>query len=215
MSSISPIATKDLPRDQRAGLRLPRCAGLGRRGRRQGGDADDHGRRPRRRRSPAPSRCSRRWARTSPMSGRNGAGQTCKVANQIIVALNIQAVARRWCSPRRPAPIPRRCAGADGRLRVVAHPGGACRAHAERHVQPGLPHPLHQKDLNLALSAAKELGLALPNTAIAQQMFSSCAAHGGGELDHSALVLAIEGMAAHSLRDRHNGRVRNGTSRIR
>ena len=76
--------------------------------------------------------------------------------------------------------------------------------HAERMLNgtfnPGFRIRLHQKDLNLALSAARELGLALPNTAIAQQMFDSCAAHGGAELDHSALVLAIEGMADFSIR---------------
>jgi 2-hydroxy-3-oxopropionate reductase len=61
---------------------------------------------------------------------------------------------------------------------------------------------LHQKDLNLALSSAKVLGLSLPNTAIAQQMFASCIAHGGEEMDHSAMILAIEGMAAHSIRQK-------------
>jgi 2-hydroxy-3-oxopropionate reductase len=66
---------------------------------------------------------------------------------------------------------------------------------------PGFRIRLHQKDLNLALSAARELGLALPNTAIAQQMFASCAAHGGADLDHSALIMAIEGLGSHSIRD--------------
>ena len=76
--------------------------------------------------------------------------------------------------------------------------------HAERMLNgtfnPGFKIKLHQKDLNLALSSAKALSLSLPNTAIAQQMFSSCIAHGGAEQDHSALVLAIEGLAAHSIR---------------
>ncbi len=62
------------------------------------------------------------------------------------------------------------------------------------------PYRLHQKYLALALSSAKELNVALPNTAIAQQMFASCSAHGGGELDHSALIMAIEGLANHSIR---------------
>ena len=77
--------------------------------------------------------------------------------------------------------------------------------HAERMLNgtfnPGFRIRLHQKDLNLALSAAKELSLSLPNTAIAQQMFSSCAAHGGADLDHSALILAIEGLADFSVRE--------------
>jgi 2-hydroxy-3-oxopropionate reductase len=78
--------------------------------------------------------------------------------------------------------------------------------HAERMLNgtfnPGFRIKLHQKDLNLALTAAKELNMSLPNTAIAQQMFSSCAAHGGAELDHSALVLAIEGLAGFSMREK-------------
>ena len=76
--------------------------------------------------------------------------------------------------------------------------------HAERMINgtfnPGFRIRLHQKDLNLALSAAKELNLSLPNTAIAQQMMSSVSAHGGGELDHSALIKAVEGLAGHSIR---------------
>jgi 2-hydroxy-3-oxopropionate reductase len=60
---------------------------------------------------------------------------------------------------------------------------------------PGFRIRLHQKDLNLALAAAREMGMALPNTALAQQMFSVVAAQGGAELDHSALITAIERMA--------------------
>ncbi len=67
---------------------------------------------------------------------------------------------------------------------------------------PGFRIRLHQKDLNLALSSARSLGVALPNTAIAQQMFASCAAWGGEELDHSALIQAIEGLANFSIRDK-------------
>jgi 3-hydroxyisobutyrate dehydrogenase-like beta-hydroxyacid dehydrogenase len=76
--------------------------------------------------------------------------------------------------------------------------------HAERMLNgtfnPGFRIRLHQKDLNLALLAAKDLNLSLPNTAIAQQMFASCAAHDGADLDHSALILAIEGLAGFSIR---------------
>ena len=68
--------------------------------------------------------------------------------------------------------------------------------HAERMIKrtfaPGFRIRLHQKDLNIALQSARELGMALPNTAIAQQMFSACVAQGGGDWDHSALVRAIE-----------------------
>ena len=78
--------------------------------------------------------------------------------------------------------------------------------HAERMINrtfaPGFRIRLHQKDLNLALTAARELGLSLPNTAIAQQMFTSVAAHGGADLDHSALVKAIETLGDFSLQDK-------------
>jgi 2-hydroxy-3-oxopropionate reductase len=130
-----------------------------------------------------------------------GAGQICKVANQIIVALNIQAVSEALVFASK--------AGADPAKVRQALMGGFASSrileiHAERMLKgtfdPGFKIKLHQKDLNLALSSAKALSLSLPNTAIAQQMFSSCIAHGGAEQDHSALVLAIEGLAAHSIR---------------
>jgi 2-hydroxy-3-oxopropionate reductase len=131
----------------------------------------------------------------------NGDGQTCKVANQIIVALNIQAVSEALVFAARagadPAKVRQALMGGFASSRILE-------VHAERMLKgtfnPGFRIRLHQKDLNLALSAAKELNLALPNTAIAQQMFDSCAAHGGADLDHSALILAIEGLGNTSIR---------------
>jgi 2-hydroxy-3-oxopropionate reductase len=131
----------------------------------------------------------------------NGAGQTCKVANQIIVALNIQAVAEALVFASKagadPAKVRQALMGGFASSRILE-------VHAERMLNgtfnPGFRIRLHQKDLNLALSAAKDLQLSLPNTAIAQQMFASCMAHGGGELDHSAMILALEGMAKHAIR---------------
>ncbi|HBK06066.1 MAG TPA: 2-hydroxy-3-oxopropionate reductase [Acetobacteraceae bacterium] len=131
-----------------------------------------------------------------------GAGQVCKVANQIIVALNIQAVSEALVFASK--------AGADPAKVRQAIMGGFASSrilelHAERMINgtfnPGFKVKLHQKDLNLALASAKALNLALPNTAIAQQMFSSCIAHGGAELDHSALITVIEDMAGHSIRE--------------
>lgn len=133
----------------------------------------------------------------------NGTGQTCKVANQIIVALNIQAVAEALVFAAR--------AGADPAKVREALMGGFASSrvleiHAERMIKgsfnPGFRVRLHQKDLNLALTASRELGLSLPNTAIAQQMFTSVAAHGGADLDHSALVKAIELLGGFSLQDK-------------
>jgi 2-hydroxy-3-oxopropionate reductase len=133
----------------------------------------------------------------------NGAGQVCKVANQIIVALNIQAVSEALVFASKagadPAKVRQAISGGFAASRILE-------LHAERMINgtfnPGFKIKLHQKDLNLALSSAKALDLALPNTAIAQQLLSSCIAHGGGELDHSALILAIEGLAAHSIREK-------------
>ena len=135
--------------------------------------------------------------------GAVGTGQVCKVANQIIVALNIQAVAEALVFAARagadPAKVRQAITGGFASSRVLE-------LHAERMINrtfnPGFRIRLHQKDLNLALSSARELGLALPNTAIAQQMMSSVTAHGGGELDHSALVQAIEGLGGFAIPDR-------------
>ena len=132
----------------------------------------------------------------------NGTGQICKVANQIIVALNIQAVSEALVFASK--------AGADPAKVRSALTGGFASSrilevHAERMINgtfnPGFKIKLHQKDLNLALSSAKALSLSLPNTAIAQQLFASCIAHGGADLDHSALILATEDLAAHSIRE--------------
>ncbi len=54
---------------------------------------------------------------------------------------------------------------------------------------------LHQKDLNLALSSARAIGVSLPNTATCQELFNACAAHDGSAWDHSAMVRALEMMA--------------------
>src|SRR3984957_17742532 len=132
-----------------------------------------------------------------------GAGQVCKVANQIIVALNIQAVSEALVFASKagadPAKVRQAISGGFASSRILE-------VHAERMINgtfnPGFKVKLHQKDLNLALSSAKALSLSLPNTAIAQQMFSSVIAHGGAELDHSALITAIEGLADHTIRDK-------------
>jgi 2-hydroxy-3-oxopropionate reductase len=128
--------------------------------------------------------------------GGNGDGQTAKVANQIIVALNIEAVAEALLFASR--------AGADpARVRQALMGGFAgskvLEVHGERMVkrtfEPGFRIELHQKDLNLALASARQLGVSLPNTATAQELFNSCAAHGGKAWDHSAIVRALEKLA--------------------
>jgi 2-hydroxy-3-oxopropionate reductase len=128
--------------------------------------------------------------------GGNGDGQTAKVANQIIVALNIEAVAEALLFAAK--------AGADpARVRQALMGGFASskilEVHGERMVQrtfdPGFRIELHQKDLNLALSSARALGVSMPNTATAQELFNSCTALGGKAWDHSAMVRALERMA--------------------
>jgi 2-hydroxy-3-oxopropionate reductase len=132
--------------------------------------------------------------------GGNGDGQTAKVANQIIVALNIEAVAEALVFAAK--------AGADPAKVRQALMGGFASSkilevHGERMIKrtfnPGFRIELHQKDLNLALSSARALGVSLPNTANAQELFNSCAAHGGKGWDHSAMVKALEKMANHEV----------------
>jgi len=128
--------------------------------------------------------------------GGNGDGQTAKVANQIIVALNIEAVGEALLFASR--------AGADpARVRQALMGGFASskilEVHGERMIkrtfEPGFRIELHQKDLNLALSSARALGVSLPNTSTAQELFNSCAAHAGKAWDHSAMVRALEKLA--------------------
>lgn len=132
--------------------------------------------------------------------GAVGDGQVAKVANQIIVALNIEAVSEALVFAAR--------AGADPEKVRRALLGGfasskVLEVHGERMIKrafdPGFRIELHQKDLNLALSSAKTLGLALPNTASTQQLFSSCIAWGGKAWDHSALVKSIEALGNFAL----------------
>ncbi|MDI3306786.1 MAG: 2-hydroxy-3-oxopropionate reductase [Acetobacteraceae bacterium] len=136
----------------------------------------------------------------------NGAGQTCKVANQIVVALTIEAVSEALVFASK--------AGADPAKVRQALMGGLATSrilelHGERMIKrtfnPGFRIALHQKDLNLALQSAKELGIALPNTASTQQLFSACVAAGAAGLDHSALVKALEIMAAHKVAPDNQG----------
>jgi 2-hydroxy-3-oxopropionate reductase len=129
-----------------------------------------------------------------------GDGQTAKVANQIIVALTIEAVGEALLFASK--------AGADPAKVREALMGGFASSkilevHGERMIKrtfdPGFRIKLHQKDLNLALESARSLQMALPNTATAQELFNACAANGGSAWDHSALVKALEIMANHTV----------------
>jgi 2-hydroxy-3-oxopropionate reductase len=133
--------------------------------------------------------------------GSNGDGQTCKVANQIIVALTIEAVGEALLFASK--------AGADPAKVRQALMGGFASSkilevHGERMIKrtfnPGFRIELHQKDLNLALSGARALGISLPNTATCQELFNACAANGGSAWDHSAMVRALEMLAKHEIK---------------
>jgi 2-hydroxy-3-oxopropionate reductase len=132
--------------------------------------------------------------------GENGAGQTTKVANQIIVALNIEAVGEALLFASKagadPAKVRQALMGGFAASRILE-------VHGERMIKrtfdPGFRIELHQKDLSLALAGARAMGVSLPNTATAQELFNSCAANGGAKWDHSALVRALEKMANHEV----------------
>lgn len=130
-----------------------------------------------------------------------GSGQICKIANQVIVALNIEAVAEALVFASK--------AGADpGRVREALMGGFASsrvlEVHAEkmihRQFEPGFRIDLHRKDLKLALTAAQELAISLPNTANTMQLLNACAAQpDGGSKDHSSLIEALEMAANHQV----------------
>ncbi|MDP3823109.1 MAG: 2-hydroxy-3-oxopropionate reductase [Burkholderiales bacterium] len=132
--------------------------------------------------------------------GGNGDGQTTKVANQIIVALNIAAVGEALLFASKagadPAKVRQALMGGFAASRILE-------VHGERMIKrtfnPGFRIKLHQKDLGLAMQGARELGVSLPQTASAAQLMQVCAANGMGDLDHSALVKALELMAGHEV----------------
>ena len=129
-----------------------------------------------------------------------GAGQVCKVANQVIVALNIEAVGEALLLASK--------AGVDPSKVRQALMGGFASSkileiHGERMIErtfkPGFRIELHQKDLNLALNTARSLGVSLPNTSTAQELFNACSATGQSSQDHSAMVCALERLAQHTV----------------
>ncbi len=139
--------------------------------------------------------------------GDNGDGQTCKVANQIIVALHIEAVGEALLFASKmgadPAKVRQALMGGFASSRILE-------VHGERMIkrtfEPGFRIELHQKDLALALGSARQIGVSLPNTATAQELFNACAAHGGKAWDHSALVRALELLADHEIGGKGGGK---------
>jgi 2-hydroxy-3-oxopropionate reductase len=132
--------------------------------------------------------------------GGNGDGQTTKVANQIIVGLTIEAVAEALLFASKagadPAKVREALMGGFAASRVLEVHGDRM---VKRNFEPGFRIDLHHKDLNLALQGAASLGLSLPNTAATQQLFNAARAAGGGAWDHSGVVQVLEKLASHNV----------------
>lgn len=200
MSSISPIATRDFARriGERACSYLDAPVSGGEVGARAatltimvGGPADVFERmRP----------IFESMGKNITLIGENGAGQTAKVANQIIVALTIEAVGEALLFASK--------AGVDpARVRQALMGGFASskilEVHGERMIlrkfQPGFRIGLHRKDLCLALDGARSLELSLPCTALCHEMLNAAMANFGNDLDHSGLVRVLEKLADHQV----------------
>ncbi|MGC2040879.1 2-hydroxy-3-oxopropionate reductase [Paraburkholderia caledonica] len=132
--------------------------------------------------------------------GAVGAGQVCKVANQVIVAATIEAVGEALLLASKagvdPARVREALMGGFASSRILEVHGERM---TKRTFDPGFRIELHQKDLNLALQTAQTLGVSLPNTATCQALFNACVAHGGKAWDHSAMVRALEVLANHEI----------------
>ena len=143
--------------------------------------------------------------KTITLVGGNGAGQICKIANQIIVALTIEAVAEGLLFASKagadPAKVREALLGGFAASRVLEVHGERMIKHA---FEPGFRVELHQKDLNLALSNARALGVSLPATALVQELFNACVADGGAKLDSSAVVQVLEKLANHQIQQSEN-----------
>ena len=132
--------------------------------------------------------------------GPHGDGQACKVANQILVAGTIAGVSEALLFASK--------AGADPAKVRQALLGGFAQSkilevHGERMIKrdfrPGFRVSLHQKDLNIALETGRDLGVAMPVTAIVQEFLTALAADGGADLDHSAIIQVLERLANHRM----------------
>jgi 2-hydroxy-3-oxopropionate reductase len=128
--------------------------------------------------------------------GGAGAGQTTKLANQIVVAINIAGVSEALVFAMK--------AGVNPETMVQAIRGGLAGSAVleakapmmmDRNFKPGFRIRLHQKDLRNALSTAAECGVPLPLTSLVQQMINGLVGDGKGDLDHSAIALFVENMS--------------------
>ena len=139
---------------------------------------------------------------TITLVGENGAGQVCKIANQIVVALTIEAVGEALVFASKagadPVKIRQALMGGFASSRVLEVHGNRM---INRSFDPGFKVELQQKDLAIALSCASDLGVSLPNTAITQSLYNACIAHGGAKWDNSAIICILEKLANHKIVD--------------
>ena len=133
--------------------------------------------------------------------GEVGAGNVVKVANQMIVAANIEVIGEALALAQK--------AGIDPKVVFDAIRGGLAGSNCleakapmmmERNFRPGFRIRLHHKDLNNAMATAKDLGVPVPVTSLLQQMLGALVNDGKGELDHSAIANFIEAMAHTEIR---------------
>jgi 2-hydroxy-3-oxopropionate reductase len=132
--------------------------------------------------------------------GDHGSGQVVKACNQIVVALGIEALAEALVlgskSGVAPDTVLRVLSGGLANSRVLEVRGPNMAQHS---FDPGFAIALHHKDLGIALSEARANGVSLPATALADQMLASIRQHGGGGLDHSAILTHLEQLADHRI----------------
>ena len=125
--------------------------------------------------------------------GDNGAGQVAKACNQIVVAVTIEAVAEALTFARKngvdPARVRDALMGGFAGSRILEVHG---KRMLDNEYKPGFKTKLHQKDINIVMQTAKELGLALPGAALVMQHLNALMGTGGAELDSAAVMKIVE-----------------------
>jgi 2-hydroxy-3-oxopropionate reductase len=129
-----------------------------------------------------------------------GAGQVVKACNQIVVALTIEAVSEALVLGSRGGVAPEKLVEAlSGGLAGSAVMEAKKEKFFSHDFEPGFRIELHHKDLGIALAAGREYSVALPVTAIVDQMLEASKAKGRGDQDHSALLTLLEEAAQHEI----------------
>jgi 2-hydroxy-3-oxopropionate reductase len=128
--------------------------------------------------------------------GEAGAGQVTKAANQIVVAVTIAAISEALLLAAKsgvdPAKVREALLGGFAQSKILDVHGNRM---LQRNFAPGFKVKLHRKDLAIALNTAREIGMSLPVTANVAELMNALIAHGGADLDHSALVTVLEELA--------------------